>query len=110
MTRVHQLVFQINDTDFNASGALRSRLFDEEHGLNSDMDHFHAVMTPDEAPLYGAIRAGSARYAVFAATDISLLQTAGRSAAHSSGTMKTASFSSGRGRWTTPVGKMTSPL
>src|SRR5476651_158913 len=57
MTSVHQLVFQINDTDFSASGALRSRLFDEESGLNSDVDHFHAVMTPDETALYGVIRA-----------------------------------------------------
>jgi len=78
MTRAHQLVFQINDTDFSASSVLRSRLFDEENGLNSDMDHFHAVMTPDETPLYDVIRARSERYAGFAATDISLLQSVGR--------------------------------
>jgi len=81
MTQVHQLVFQINDTDFSASDALRNRLSDEEHGLNSDMDHFHAIMTPDETSLYGLIRARSERYAEFAATDISLLQTVGRSPA-----------------------------
>jgi PAS domain S-box-containing protein len=83
MTRVHQLVFQINDTDFSASAALRSRLFDEESGLNSDMDHFHAVMTPDETQLYGVIRARSERYTRFAASDISLLQTFGRTRAES---------------------------
>jgi len=81
MTRVHQLIFQINDTNFGASGALRGRLFDEENGLNSDMDHFHAVMTADETSLYGEIRARSERYAEFAATDIRLLQTVGRSPA-----------------------------
>jgi PAS domain S-box-containing protein len=83
MTSQHQLVFQIDDTDFAAGGALRSRLADEENALNSDMDHFHAVMTPDERSLYGAIRARSARYAAFAANDIGLLQTAGRARAKS---------------------------
>jgi hypothetical protein len=81
MTRAHQLVFQVDDTDFSASGALRSRLADEERGLNSDLDHFRAVMTPNEQPLDGAVRLGAARYESFAANDIRLLQTAGRAPA-----------------------------
>jgi PAS domain S-box-containing protein len=81
MTRAHQLVFQIDDTDFGASGALRARLVDEETGLNADLDHFRAIMTSDERVLYEVIRTRSTRYAAFAATDISLLQTSGRTRA-----------------------------
>jgi len=83
MTRVHQLVFQINDTDFGANDVLRDRLLDEESGLNSDMDHFHAVMTPNEAALYGEIRLRSKRYAEMAANDMSLLRSGDRARAQS---------------------------
>ena len=73
MTRMHQLVFQINDASPAARGVLRDRLLDEENDLNSDMDQFHAVMTPDEAPLYGVIRDRSNRYSQIAANDLRLL-------------------------------------
>ena len=81
MTRVHQLVFQINDTGFEASGGLRDRMHDEENGLNSDLDQFHAIMTPDEAALYRAAREGSGRYAKMAETEIRLLQSEDRAGA-----------------------------
>ena len=78
MTRSHQLVFQINDADFSVSGGLRSRLANEESALNSDMNHLHAVMTPDEVTLDSLVLARKGRYAEFAANDIELLRTAGR--------------------------------
>jgi len=81
MTRSHQLAFQINDTGFNASGELRDRLRHEQSSLNSDLDQFHAVMTPDEAALYGAIRNRSERYAKFVANDIRLLRSDDRASA-----------------------------
>src|SRR5580658_3494995 len=81
MTRAHQLVFQINDAGFSASGVLRAQLLREEADPHSDMEHFHAAMTPDERSLDGAIQVRSARYAAFAANDVGLLQTAGRAPA-----------------------------
>jgi len=81
LTSAHQIVFQINSTEFSASGELRSSLLEEEDGLRSDMDHFRAIMTPDEAPLYRTIMSRSDRYMKIAADDIRLLQSTGRAPA-----------------------------
>ena len=47
MTRVHQLVFQINATPFSASAQLRDRLSFEERGLSSDLGRLRAVISPE---------------------------------------------------------------
>jgi len=82
MTRMHQLVFQINDADSVAGEVIRGSLLGEENGLKSDMDHFQSVMTPDETTLYRAIRALSKRYADIAANDVLLLAADDRAGAN----------------------------
>jgi signal transduction histidine kinase/CheY-like chemotaxis protein len=81
MTSAHQFVFQINSTDFSASGGLRSGLIEEEDGLKSDMGHFRAIMSPDETPLYRAVMARSSRYMAIAADNIRLLRSGDRARA-----------------------------
>lgn len=75
MTRVHQLVFQINATPFSASAQLRDRLSFEERGLSSDLGRLRAVISPEEEHLYLQIQAGVRRYMTMAARDIEFLKS-----------------------------------
>jgi len=75
LTRTHQLVFQIVDTDSGASAALQTRLLDEETGRRSDLNHYRPLMTPDEVTLYREVQIGSRRYEDVAANTIHRLKS-----------------------------------
>jgi PAS domain S-box-containing protein len=75
-TRAHQLLFEIVDTDFSASVALRARLLDEEAGVSSNMGRYHPLMTSDEATLYSDVQNGNRRYEDVADNTIRMLRSA----------------------------------